>query len=116
MRTIPPARLFVLTLVASACATGTVRTVPDPGKVTVGVTTTGRATSSTYHLTIEPAGIVGDVKADAGVYVNDHVPAGDHVVRLAVPAHCRVDAGTERKITISQQRRSAVLRFEVRCS
>jgi hypothetical protein len=116
MRTARPASLLVLTLVASACATGKIRTVPDEGRVTVGVTTTGTSTPSTFHLTIEPGGIAGDVKADAGVFINDHVPAGDHVVRLALPAHCRVDAGTERKITISQQRRTAVLRFDVRCS
>ena len=64
----------------------------------------------------EPAGITGDVKADAGVFVNDHIPDGDHVVRLTLPAHCRADSGTERKITLSPQRRSAVVRFEVRCS
>jgi hypothetical protein len=116
MRTARPGRLVVLTLLASACATGTVQTVPDRGRVTVGVTTTGTSTPSTFHLTIEPAGITGDVKADAGVFVNDHVPAGDHVVRLALPAQCREDTGTERKITISQQRRSAVVRFDVRCS
>jgi hypothetical protein len=109
-------RLLMLTLLASSCATGTVQTVPDRGKVTVGVTTTGTSTPSTFHLTIEPAGIAGDVKADAGVFVNDHVPAGDHVVRLTLPGRCRVDAGPERKITISQQRPSAVVRFDVRCS
>ena len=115
MRTVWPATLLALTMVASACATGAVRQVADRGKLTVGVTTTGGA-PSTFHLTIEPAGITGDVKTDAGVFVNDHIPDGDHVVRLALPAHCRADSGTERKITLSPQRRSAVVRFEVRCS
>lgn len=106
----------MLTLLANACATGTVQTLPERGRVTVGVTTTGTSTPSAFHLTIEPAGIEGDVQADAGVFINDHVPSGDHVVRLALPAQCRVDTGTERRITISQQRRSAVVRFDVRCS
>jgi hypothetical protein len=97
---------LALAVAVSACATGAVRQSPDRGKLS----------PSTFHLTIEPAGITGDVKADAGVFVNDHIPDGDHVVRLALPAQCRADSGTERKITLSPQRRSAVVRFEVRCS
>ena len=116
MRTAWSALPVALTVVATACATGTVRQLPDRGRLTVGVTTTGNSSPSTFHLTIEPAGITGDVKADAGVFVNDHIPDGDHVVRLALPAQCRTDSGTERKITLSPQRRSAVVRFEVRCS
>jgi hypothetical protein len=116
MRRAWPARLLAFTVVANACATGAVRQVPDRGKLTVGVTTTGSSSPPTFHLTIEPAGVTGDVKADAGVFVNDHIPDGDHIVRLSLPANCRADSGTERKITISPQRRSAVLRFEVRCS
>ncbi len=108
--------LLALPPVLGGCATGAVRQVPERGKLTVGVTTTGSPSPSNFHLTIEPAGISGDVKADAGVFINDHLPDGEHVVRLAVPANCRADAGPERKITISPQRRSAVLRFEVRCS
>ena len=108
--------LLALAAAASACATGAVRQGPDRGKLTVGVTTTGNSGPSTFHLTIEPAGVTGDVNADAGVFVNDHIPDGDHVVRLALPAQCRADSGTERKITLSPQRRSAVVRFEVRCS
>ena len=108
--------LLALTVAASACATGAVRQLPDRGRLTVGVTTTGKSSPSTFHLTIEPAGISGDVNADAGVFVNDHIPDGDHVVRLALPAQCRADSGTERKITLSPQRRSVVVRFEVRCS
>lgn len=107
---------LALIVAASACATGAVRQSPDRGKLTVGVTTTGNSGPSTFHLTIEPAGIAGDVKADAGVFVNDHIPDGDHVVRLTLPPQCRADSGTERKITLSPQRRSAVVRFEVRCS
>jgi hypothetical protein len=97
--------LLALPPIFSGCATGAVRQVPDRGKLTVGVTTTGRPTPASFHVT-----------ADAGVFINDHLPDGEHVVRLAVPPNCRADAGTERKITISPQRRSAVLRFEVRCS
>jgi hypothetical protein len=108
--------LLAVPAVLGGCATGAVRQIPDRGKLTVGVTTTGGSSPSNFHLTIEPAGISGDVKADAGVFINDHLPEGEHVVRLALPANCRADAGTERKITISPQRRSAVLRFEVRCS
>ena len=108
--------LLALSVTVGACATGGVRQVPDRGRLTVGVTTAGSSSPSRFHLTIEPAGISGDVKADAGVFVNDHIPDGEHVVRLTVPANCRADSGTERKITISPQRRSAVVRFEVRCS
>jgi hypothetical protein len=116
MRRAWPVIPLALTVLTSACATGAVRQVSDLGKLTVGVTTTGRASPSTFPLTIEPAGITGDVKADAGVFVNDHIPDGDHVVRLTLPANCRADSGTERKITLSPQRRSAVVRFDVRCS
>ena len=108
--------LFAVSVTVGACATGGVRQVPDLGKLTVGVTTAGSSSPSSFQLTIEPAGISGNVKADAGVFVNDHIPDGEHVVRLTVPANCRADPGTERKITISPQRRSAVVRFEVRCS
>ena len=111
-----PVILLALALTVSSCATGAVRQVPDRGKLTVGVTTTGSSSPSTFHVTIEPAGISGNVKADAGVFINDHIPDGEHVVRVALPEHCRADSGPERKITISPQRRSAVLRFEVRCS
>lgn len=109
--------LTVAALASGGCATGGLPQTPDNGKLTVGVTTTGLAASpATFRLTIEPAGISGTVRADAGVFVNDHLPAGDHVIRLEVPSHCRVDNGAERKITMSRQRPSAVVRFEVRCS
>jgi len=104
-------------LLAGACATGRIQQTADTGKVTVGVTTTGLgAGPATFRLTIEPAGLSGDVRADAGVFTNDHVPNGEHAARLQVPANCRIDKGPERTFTISPQRRSAVLRFEVRCS
>jgi hypothetical protein len=109
--------IAAVTLLCGGCATGAIRQAPDTGKVTVGVITTGLvAGPATFRLTIEPAGLAGDVKADAGVFTNDRVPNGDHAVRLQVPANCRVDNGPERTITISPQRRSAVLRFDVRCS
>jgi hypothetical protein len=117
MRTTRPIVMCAAALLSGACATGAIRQVPDIGRLTVGVTTTGLAASpATFRLTIEPAGLAGDVKADTGVFTNDHVPNGEHVVRLTVPANCRVGDGAERKIVISPQRRSAVLRFEVRCS
>ena len=108
----------VAVLCTAGCATGASQQRPERGRLTIGVTTTGRAASSlTFQVTIEPAGIAGAVTADAGVFTNSDIPSGDHVVRLlGVPADCRVAGGAERKITISQQRRSAVLRFEVRCS
>jgi hypothetical protein len=109
--------ILALVLLAGACATGRIQQTADIGRVTVGVTTTGLAASpATFRLTIEPAGLSGDVRADAGVFTNDHVPNGEHAARLQVPANCRVDKGPERTFTISPQRRSAVLRFEVRCS
>ena len=67
-------------------------------------------------IVVESTGIDGGVKADAGVFTSDDVPFGTHVVRLTgVPDTCRVDNGAERKIAISEQRRFAVLRFDVRC-
>jgi hypothetical protein len=104
-------------LFAGGCATGRIQPTADTGKVTVGVTTTGLAASpATFRLTIEPAGLASDVRADVGVFTNDRVPNGEHAARLQVPANCQVDKGPERTFTISPQRRSAVLRFEVRCS
>ena len=68
-------------------------------------------------IVVESTGIGGSVKPDAGVFTSDDVPFGTHVVRLTgVPSACRVDDGAERKITISEQRRFAVLRFDVRCN
>jgi hypothetical protein len=116
MRTSTREALCVFVAFAGACATRAVHQPADSGKVTVGVTTMGSPSPSTFRLTIEPAGIAGEVKSDAGVFINDNVPAGEHVVHLALPSNCRADKGAERTITVSQQRRSAVLRFEVRCS
>ena len=116
MRPCRPAALCVFAALASGCAPGAVRQPSDSGRVTVGVTTVGSSSPSTFRLTIEPAGIAGEVKADAGVFINDHVPGGEHVVQLVLPSNCRADNGAQRTIAISQQRRSAVLRFEVRCS
>jgi hypothetical protein len=84
--------------------------------VTVGVTTSGSGVSAmSFRVTVEPAGITGTVRADAGVLTRD-LPPGDHVVRLLdLPARCRVDGAAERTITISKARRSAALRFHVVC-
>ena len=70
----------------------------------------------TFRVTVDPAGLSGSVRADVGVFTKSNVAPGDHVVRLLdVPARCRVD-GAERSITLSQQRRSAVVRFHVVCT
>jgi hypothetical protein len=119
-----PARSLLTAVIAmamvwsGACATGAQRQQPATGGLTVGVTTTGGAASSmTFRVTIEPAGIGRPVKADAGVFTSDDIPFGEHVVRLSeVPASCRIDGGAERKITISESQRIVVVRFEVRCA
>ena len=74
------------------------------------------ASTLVLKVVVESTAIDGSVKADAGVFTSDDVPFGTHVVRLTgVPSTCRVDDGSDRKITISEQRRFAVLRFDVRC-
>jgi hypothetical protein len=107
----------LLLVSVSACATGMRQHRPDTGTVTVGVTTSGNGVSAmTFRVTVEPAGISAPVRADAGVLTRGDVPSGDHVVRLLdLPARCRVDGAAERRITISQARRSAALRFHVVC-
>ena len=117
----PSLHLFVSPLLIVACTAGcasaTRQQRPGSGRLTVGVTATG-ASASTLMLkvVVESTAIDGSVKADAGVFTSDDVPFGTHVVRLTgVPSTCRVDNGAERKITISEQRRFAVLRFDVRC-
>lgn len=119
----PDTRTFAAVVAVAAltsgagCATGARPQQPGDGSLTVGVTTTGTAPSGgRYGLTIEPAGIVGSLKAQAGVFTTDALDPGEHVVRLTdVPAGCRVDGGAIRKITISDDRRFVVLRFDVRC-
>jgi len=121
VRTVTPAIgaacVSLLLLSASACATSLSQQRPDTGTVTVGVTTTGSGASAlTFRVTVEPAGINGTVKADAGLLTRSNIPEGNHVVRLLdLPARCRVDGPAERTITISQARRSAALRFHVVC-
>ena len=80
--------------------------------------TASGASASTLSLTvvIGSTGVQGSVQADAGVFTSDEVPFGTHLVRLTgVPSTCRVDDGAERTITINEQRRFAVLRFNVTC-
>lgn len=112
------AALAAAVLVTAGCATAQRQQRPGAGSVTIGVTTTGAAAENlTFRLTIEPAGITGTVKADAGVFTKDDVPPGEHVVRLgALPSGCTVDGGAERKISISRERPNAILRFDVRCA
>jgi hypothetical protein len=109
--------IALLALTVASCATARHQRPPAPGTITVGVTTSGHGLpASMYTVTIEPGAMRGRVHADTGVFTRSDVPAGDYVVRLLdVPAHCRVDGGVERPITVSQQRRSAVLRFKVVC-
>jgi hypothetical protein len=110
--------LLVVVLSTIGCATGAGQQRPERGRVAVGVTTTGGAASTlTFRVTIEPAGLSGAVKAEAGVFTSGEVPYGDHLVRLVdVPSGCRVDGGAERKISVSEQQPSTALRFTVRCS
>ena len=112
--------VFVMVLIfvcAAGCASATRQQRPGSGRLTVGVTATGASASTLMlKIVVESTGIDGSVKADAGVFTSDDVPFGTHVVRLiGVPNTCRVDNGAERKITISEQRRFGVLRFDVRC-
>jgi hypothetical protein len=102
---------------AAGCAMAARQPRPGLGRLTVGVTASGASASTlTLNVAVESTGISGSVKADAGVFTSDDVPYGTHVVRLTgVPSTCRVDDGSERKITLSEQRRFAVLRFDVRC-
>jgi hypothetical protein len=109
--------IMAVALAAASCATGAVRQRSTLGKLTVGVTASGSARiPDTFRVTVTPAGLSGDVKSDAGVFISDVVPMGEQVVRLTLPANCRADNGAERTVTFSAQRRTAVLRFEVRCS
>jgi hypothetical protein len=116
-RSLLTAVIMMAMIWSGACATGAQRQRPATGGLTVGVTTTGGAVSSmTFRVTIEPANLSRPVKADAGVITSDDIPFGEHVVRLIeVPASCRVDGGAERKVTISENNRIVVVRFEVRC-
>jgi len=110
--------IVAVLLPASGCATAARQEGPDRGTVTVGVTASGPDVAAmTFRVTVDPAGLSGSVRADVGVFTKSNVAPGDHVVRLLdVPARCRVDDGAERTITLSQQRRSAVVRFHVVCT
>jgi hypothetical protein len=107
----------LLALAASACATGMRQPPSEVGMLTIGVTSRGADISNyRFRVTVEPAGISATVAADAGVLTRSDVPTGEHVVRLLeLPSRCRVEGGAERRIVLSPQRRSAVLRFEVVC-
>ena len=114
-------QLFVSTVMILAwetgCATAARQPRPGQGRLTVGVTAGGAAASTLMvNIAVESTGIGGNVKADAGVFTSNEVPFGTHVVRLTgVPSTCRVENGAERKISINEQRRFAVLRFDVSC-
>ena len=103
-------------LLCAGCATSTRQPLPDSGTITVGVTTAGASVSTmTFRVSIDPAGVEGPVKADAGVFTRGGIAAGNHTVRLLdVPSNCRVEGGTARKVSIAA-RGSAVVRFAVQC-
>lgn len=105
-------------LIISGCATGRRAQPEERGRITVGVTTRGKGGADlTFRVSIEPAGIEGSVKADAGVLTRGGLAPGDHVVRLLeVPARCRVKGGADRTVIISRQRPAAVVRYDVDCS
>ena len=107
----------VVIMCAAGCATAARQTRARLGTLTVGVTASGASASTlTLNIAVESTGVRGSVGADARVFTSEAVPFGTHVVRLTgVPSTCRVDNGPERKITISEQRPSAVLRFDIRC-
>ena len=102
---------------ATGCATAARQPRPGLGRLTVGVTGSGGSASTLMlNIAVESTSIGGSVKAYAGLFTSNDVPFGTHVVRLTgVPSSCRVDNGSERKITLNEQRRSAVLRLDVRC-
>jgi hypothetical protein len=106
----------VLIVCAGACA-ARAHHRSETGTITIGVRTSGEVPqSSRFRVTIEPARFSGTVKADGGVVTKSGVPAGTHVIRLLdLPAQCRVTGDSQRTVTISQQRRSAVVRFDVVC-
>jgi hypothetical protein len=104
-------------LCAGACAKSAVKSVPAAGRVTVGVTSRGPGVERmTFTVSIEPGGVEGAVKGDIGVFTADNTPAGSHIVRLKnLPAGCRVDGDTERKIVVSAGQ-SMTVRFVVTCA
>ena len=106
----------LILLLCAACATGGRQPPAAGGTITVGVTATGpSARSMVVGVTIEPAGVEGTVKGEAGVFTRSNIPPGEHVVRLGnVPASCRVDGGAERTVSIAA-RGSAVVRFSLQC-
>lgn len=109
-------RLLVLLLGSTACAASARPAPAARGTVTVGVTATGAAAkTATVRVTIEPAGVEGTVKADAGVLTRGSIPPGQHVVRLLdLPTGCRVEGGSERTVTVAP-RGSAIVRFALQC-
>jgi hypothetical protein len=102
---------------AGGCATAAPRQRPATGNLTVGVTASGGpAATLKLRIEIQPAGTVATVKADAGVFTDDSMPFGEHVVRLRdLPASCRVEGGVERTVVLTAQNRLAIVRFDVRC-
>jgi hypothetical protein len=117
LRTRPLFRLALLVLAMSeaTCAKAARQPRPILGTVTIGITTRGDGPNA-FTVTVEPGGITASVKADAGVLTRSDVTAGRHTVRLLdLPARCSVEGGAQRTITISETRRSAVLRFDVVC-
>ena len=104
-------------LLAGGCAKSAPATAPQTGRITVGVTTTDanhHEDMMTFAVEIQPPGTLEPIRADAGVYDED-LPPGDYVVRLSrLPAKCHVNGVSERRVTVSPRRTTAV-RFTVKC-
>jgi hypothetical protein len=70
----------------------------------------------TVRVSIEPAGVVGSIKGDVGVFTAGDIPGGNHVVGVKdLPARCRVDGDAERRISVSAGR-STTVRFVILCT
>ena len=109
--------MFASLFFCASCAKSNVKSVPNSGRVTVGVTSRGPGVEAmTFTVSIDPAGVEGSVKGDIGIFTADDTPAGSHVVRLKnLPARCRIDGESERKITVAAGR-STTVRFVVTCA
>jgi hypothetical protein len=107
--------LLFLLQVLGACA-GPPKTIPGAGRITVGVWAKGPGVASVrLAIEIEPAGIRGDINADAGTFTASNVPVGKQIVQLTrVPPQCRVDGTDKRAVTVTGGRTIAI-RFDLVC-
>jgi hypothetical protein len=106
--------VFVVCVLASACATRPPATAPGTGTVTVGVVTTGPGVQALSFRVVVDSGPIGSIKADAGVLTRS-VPIGEHVIALReLPARCKVEGAEEQRIKVAEDRVTPV-RFSVAC-